>query len=56
MQELRRFSITLVSPARAERTCESIRRSVRFDARGHAMEVETFSRIAFTLLNVIPAV
>ena len=40
---LRRFSITLVSPARAERTCESIRLSVRFGARGHGMEVETFS-------------
>ena len=40
---LRQFSITLVSPARAERTFESIRLSVRFGARGHAMEVETFS-------------
>ena len=42
MSSLRRFSITLVSPARAERTCESIRFSVPFDARGHALEVEMF--------------
>ena len=36
-------SITLFSAARAERTCESTRLSVRFGARGHAMEVEMFS-------------
>ena len=42
-KNLRRFSVTLVSPARVERTCESIRFSVRFGPRGHAMEVENIS-------------
>ena len=40
---LRRFSIALVSPARAERTCESVRLAVRFGGRRHSMEVEMFS-------------
>ena len=40
---LRRFSFTLVLPARAEGTCESVRLSVYFGAREHAMEVQMFS-------------